>query len=115
PVVVLELPTVDDVGLAITVVVDVDVVERAVRERVEVGTARRLLERDPVADEGDRVRLVRADERVQVGPVGLWIRRDQGGLAMARCPARVRPQAGQQADAQGPDGRYRDPRLPKSL
>ena len=65
-----EAELVGDVGPAVAVVVDVDLVQHIVAELVEVRAARRPLQRDVVGDQGDRVRLIRADERVHVGAVG---------------------------------------------
>jgi hypothetical protein len=55
---------------AVTVVVDVDLVEHVVAELEEGRPARRRLQRHVVGDQRDRVGLVGADERVQVGAVG---------------------------------------------
>ena len=77
-----ELELVGDVGIAVAVVVDVDLVEHVVTELVEVGTAVGGLQRDVVGDEGDGVWCVGADERVQVGGVGDGVLGDLGGLTM---------------------------------
>ncbi len=84
----------DQLALRVTVVVDVEVVLRVLRERVEVGSAGRFLERDPVGHERGRVRLVRADERVDVGVVVLRLPRDQRGLPVAGGGGRPRFQHG---------------------
>ena len=62
----------------------------------ETRAAGGLLERDPVADDRDGARSIRADERVQVGRVDLRIGRHQGGFTVARCAARQWPQTGEQ-------------------
>jgi len=67
---------VGDVVLAVAAVVDVDLVEDVVAERVEVGAARRALQRDVVGDQRDRVGPVGADERVDVGAIGDRVLRD---------------------------------------
>ena len=72
-------------------VVDVDRVDDVLAERVEVRPARRLLERDVVGDDRDRVRLVRATERVDVRVVRDRVLADQRGLAVARGPSFLRP------------------------
>jgi len=72
----LEVERVGDVVLAVAAVVDVDLVEDVVAERVEVGAARRALQRDVVGDQRDRVGPVGADERVDVGAIGDRILRD---------------------------------------
>ena len=70
------------------VVVDLELVEHAVAEAVEVRAALRILERDPGGDQRHRVGCVRTDERVYIGGVGLGIAADERRLAMARRPAR---------------------------
>ena len=84
PVDVLERVAEHQVGARVAVVVDVDVVRRAGVPREEVRAAGRLRERRPVGDEGDRVGLVRADERVGVGVVHRGVALDVRGLAVAR-------------------------------
>ena len=69
---------------AVAVVVDVDLVQHVVAELVEVRAAGRRLQRDVVGDQRDRVRLVRADERVEVGAVGDRVLGDLGRFAMRR-------------------------------
>ena len=59
-----------DVGPAVPVVVDVDLVQHVVAELVEVRASGRPLQRNVVGDQRDRVRFVRAHERVYVGTVG---------------------------------------------
>ena len=76
----LERPAVGDVGLCVAVVVDVDVVVGSRSEGIEVRASRRLLERDPVADQGDRVRLVGGHESVEVGAIELGLRRQERSL-----------------------------------
>jgi len=56
-VVVLEGPPIGQVGLRVTVVVDVDVVTGIGGELVEVRAARRVLERQPVRHQRGSVRL----------------------------------------------------------
>jgi len=71
-----------DVRPGVVVVVDVDLVQDLVAERVEVRAACRALERNVVGDERDRVRLVRADERVHIGTVGHRVLGDLRRLAV---------------------------------
>src|SRR5204863_2307735 len=66
----LEPEPVLDLRLAIAVVVDVDGVANVVAELEEIRPTGRILERHIVGDDRDRVRLVRADERVTVRVVG---------------------------------------------
>ena len=80
---VLELPAVDDVGLGVTVVVDVDVVVRVGRPGEEVRAAGGLLERVPVGDDRHRAGLVRAVEGVEVGVVVLRVVQDAWRLPVA--------------------------------
>jgi len=106
-----EDPAVGDVGLAVAVAVDVDVVVRAGLPRVEVRSAVGLLERDPVRDERDRVRLVRAGERVHVGVVVLRVPGGERRLAVAGGVRDATPQAAQSCRCQGdPGGREGDSR-----
>ena len=77
-----EAELVDDVRPRVARPVDVELVLRGRRERVVVRAGRRILTGDPVGDDRDRVRLVRAPERVQVGVVGARILRDQRRLAV---------------------------------
>lgn len=88
----LEGVAVDQLTLCVTVVVDVEVVLGVVGERVEVRTARGLLEGNPVRHDRRRVRLVRADERVHVRVVVLGSARDQRGLPVAGGGGRPRRQ-----------------------
>jgi hypothetical protein len=60
----------------------VDRVEHVVAELEEVGTAGGIFQRDVVGDDGDSVRLVRTDERVDVGVVGDRVLADLGRLSM---------------------------------
>ena len=60
----LELEPVDHVRLHVAVRVDLDVVPGSGRERVPVRPRGRILARDHVREQRDRVRLVRAPERV---------------------------------------------------
>jgi len=87
----VEPELVPDVVLAVPVVVDLDLVEDAVVEAVEVRPAGRRFERDVVRDHRDRVRVVRADERVQVGVVRPRVLADQRRLCVARCESVARP------------------------
>ena len=80
----LEAELVADVGMPVPVLVDPDLVENAVVEAVEVRPAGRRFERDVVRDDRDRVRVVWADERVQVGVVRPRVLADQRRLRMAR-------------------------------
>src|SRR5215207_4893448 len=73
---------VGDVGLRISVVVDVDLVEDVVAELVEVRSAGGALQRDVVGDQGHCVWLVRTDERVDVGVIGDQVLRDLRCLAV---------------------------------
>ena len=81
----LELEPVVDVGLAVAVVVDLDLVADGRVEREEVRTAGRLLERDVVGDDRQLRRVTRVEERVQVGVVGRRIVGDERRFAVARC------------------------------
>ena len=98
-------------GVAVLVVVDLDLVEDVVVEGVVVRARARLLPRDHVHDERDlpvgglpiEVRLVVADEDVDVGDVGGRIERHQRRLAMAG--AACRPGGEREADA----GRHQRP------
>ena len=80
----LEPELVDDVRIGVHVVVDHELIQHVVAELVEVRAAGRSLERDVVHDQGDGVRLVRADEGVRIGVVGDRILRDRRRLAMGR-------------------------------
>ena len=93
----LEAPPVGDVRTCIPVVVDVDVVVRLLGPEVEVRAAGRLLEGDPRADQRDRVGLVRADERIDIGVVDLRIRRRERRLPVARCDDRRRGEPREQS------------------
>ena len=75
---------VGDVGYAVTVVVDVDLVADVVAELVEVRAAGRCLERDVVGDQRDGVGPVGAHERIEVGAVGDRVHGNFGSLAMGR-------------------------------
>src|SRR5437763_1831857 len=83
----LERELVTDVVHAVTRVVDVDVVVRAVIEPVEVRAARGILERDPVCCHRQRARGVWRRERVDIGVVRGWVQRRQRGLAVTRAEA----------------------------
>ena len=107
---VLERPAVGDVGLGVTVVVDVDVVGRLRVPRVEVRPAGRLLEGPPVGDHGDGVGVVRADERVGVGVVDRGVALDVRGLAVARRRAGAGRQQRGAADGRGSGERGRTAR-----
>src|SRR5262249_57439284 len=93
----LEGPAVGEVGLRVTVVVDVDVIAGVGRELVEVRPARRGLERQPVRHQRGGALLVGADERVHVGVVVLRLPGDErcltvaGGYGMAWGQARKSP------------------------
>src|SRR5581483_6590108 len=73
--------------------VDVDVVAGRLREGVVVRPRRRVLARDPVGDDRDRARLVRAAEHVQVRVVRGRIFRDQRRLPVTGGGARARVEA----------------------
>jgi hypothetical protein len=77
-----EVELIRDVRLAVSLRVDVDGVADVVAELVEVGAAGGTLERDVVGDEGDGVRPVGADERVDVRAVGDRVVGNLGRLAM---------------------------------
>src|SRR5262249_5344242 len=78
-----EAEAVDDLRLPVAGAVDLDVVPGAWRERVVVRPRGRILTGDPVRDDGEGVRLVRAAERVEVRVVGGRILRDQRRLPVA--------------------------------
>jgi hypothetical protein len=78
----LERELVGDVGVAVAVVVDVDLVEHVVAELEEVRAPERRLERQVVGDHRDGRRVVRADERVRVGVVGDRVLADRRRLAV---------------------------------
>ena len=80
----LEPELVRDVGVAVAVVVDVDLVQHVITELVEVRAAGRTLQRHVVGNQRDRVGCVGTDERVQVGAVGDRVLRDLGRLAVRR-------------------------------
>src|SRR5207253_5163744 len=65
----LEAELVGEIRLPVAVPVDVDVVVGALGERVVVRPSGRILTGNPVGDDGEGARLVRAAERVQVGVV----------------------------------------------
>ena len=83
----LELEPVADVVLAVAGVVDVEVVRRPIVEAVEVRAAGRILERDPVADQGHRPWSVGGHEGVDVGVVRRRVERRQWRFAVARSRA----------------------------
>ena len=97
-VLVAENPPVDDVRLGVAVVVDVDVVTNARCERVEVRTGIGSLERDPVADERDALRVVWTDERVEVGCVDLRVGRCERRFPVTRCVTRDGTEPAERAD-----------------
>ena len=90
----LEAEAVRLIRLPVAVAVDVDVVLGALGERVVVRPSGGILTGDPVGDDGERVRLVRAAERVQVRVVRGRILGDQRGLAVAGRVARAGADAG---------------------
>ena len=79
---VLELPPVGDVLVAVTGVVDLDVVARLGIELAEVRAAGRLLERDPVGDDRQAAWRVLRREGVDVGVVRRRVEHDAGRLAV---------------------------------
>ena len=80
---VMERPAVHDVRAGVPIVVDVDVVDRVRRERIEVRSAVRFLKRDEVRQERGVARAVRAGERIHVGVVDRRVGRDEWRLAVA--------------------------------
>ena len=92
-----EAELVADVVLTVTRVVDLDLVEHGVVEAREVRPAGRSLERDVVRDERDLARVVRTDERVQVGVVGARVLADQRRLRVTRSAGCRRPMADEHA------------------
>jgi hypothetical protein len=80
----LEQEPVDEVGAGVAVVVDPEVVGDVVGEAVEVGPRARDEQRDVVGHHHQVVRVLRADEGVDVGVVGELILADGGRLAVAR-------------------------------
>ena len=70
------------VGAAVAGVIDLDRVEHVVTELVEVRAAVGRLAGDEVGDQGDRVRLVGADEGVDVGVVGDRVLGDLRGFTV---------------------------------
>src|SRR5688572_3963991 len=81
----------------VAVVVHHDLVEHVVVELPEVRTAGWQLQRNEVADEGDLVRVRRADERIDVRVVGKRILTDERRFTMARRGS-VRGQRRRQTD-----------------
>jgi hypothetical protein len=79
----MELPAVYDVRPGVPVVVDLDVVERVLREWIVVRSAVRFLKRNEVRHECDVARAVRANERIHVGVVDRRVGRAKWGLAVA--------------------------------
>ena len=79
-----ELEPVADVVVAVARVVDVQVVRRPVVEAVEVRAPGRILERDPVGDDRQRVGRVGRDEGIDVGVVRGGIDRRERSLAVGR-------------------------------
>ena len=73
-----------DVALAITDVVDVDLVADVIAEAVEVRAARGILERHVVGDQHHVVRVVGRLKGIEVGVVGERVLRDQRSFPMAR-------------------------------
>ena len=105
----LELELVTDVVLPITRVVDVDVVVGAVVEPVEVRTARRILERDPVRHHRQLPGRVVRRERIDVGVVRGRVECRVRGFAVARADAHrhgdeYRRHGGRQSQGQLPHG-----------
>ena len=80
----LEPELVHDVVFGVAVIVDVELVQDVVPEFVEVGTAGRRLERDPVRDQRDRVGCVGAHKGIDIRIVRERVRGDERRLAMAR-------------------------------
>ena len=78
----VELELEREVRQCVPVVVDEDRVEDVVAELEEVRSAGRPLEGHEVAQDRDRRRVVRADERVDVGVVGDRVLADARGFAM---------------------------------
>ena len=78
--------SIGDVLVAVTRVVDLDLVSDVVRKPEEVGASGRLLKRDEVGDERRGVRLVGADERVDVGVVCCRVLTDPWCFAVAGAP-----------------------------
>src|SRR5215469_2677328 len=66
----LEAELVRDIGKRIPIIVDFDLIQDIVAELKEVGATRWLLQRNIVADQGDCVRLVRANECVNISAIG---------------------------------------------
>jgi len=77
-----EAELVRDVLDRVTVVVDLDLVENVVAELKEVRAAGRLLQRNVVRDDRHFRRVVRIDERVQVGVVRDRVLGDLRGFTM---------------------------------
>ena len=96
----VEPELVGDVWLAVPAVVDLELVEDGVVEAVEVRPAGRTFERDVVRNHRDRVRVVRADERVQVGVVRPRVLADQRRLCVARGESVARAVEAQQDQEQ---------------
>src|SRR5205085_9397277 len=78
----LETELVRDFGKPIPIIVDQDLIEDIIAELKEVGAAGWLLQRDIVADQGDRVWSVRADKGVGIGIISHRIFRNFGRFAM---------------------------------
>ncbi len=108
-----ELEPVDQVRPDVAVRVDVDRVPGAWRERVPVRAGGRILTRDPVRDDRERARLVRAAERVQVRVVRRRILRDQRCLPVAGGRARARAETPDiERDESGGHRDQEDQRIP---
>ena len=80
---IFELELVDEVGLRVSVYVDVDLIEGAVRETVMGRPVARLLHRDVVGDEGHLVGVGGTDEGIDVGVVGGRILRNERRVVVA--------------------------------
>jgi hypothetical protein len=78
----LESELIGDICSSIPIIVDVDLVQDIIAEFIEIWSTCRAFQGYLVSDQGDRVGLVRADKRVDVGIVGHWIFGNLGRFAM---------------------------------
>jgi hypothetical protein len=73
---------IDDVAVPIAVIIDVDLIKHIIAELIEVRSAGRSLQRDVIGDQSDRVRIVWANKRVDIGVVCYRVLGNLGGFTM---------------------------------